>query len=546
MRIDEQRRIERERERRLQKSRMAQKKDPNQRQTPGVQAPRKTQKYPDPDRNFQGISGSSGQQTVLTQPQAQIAKDTFPIEKLFLLLCLVFGCLFVFLTPPMQAPDEITHFLKSYSLSQMQLIPKVDENGTVVDEISSEVIDFSNSFGDLQYDANAKIDYSSVNSWGDVYTSDTEGDTQQTTYITVNAYIIYYIPQALGMAFAKLMGMSLLWTLYMGRLFNLIFYCIMLYVAIKTTPLAKNLFFLIALTPMAVFQAASLSYDVMVIAVCVLFTAHMFKLFYDPEAELTSGEFATILILSCILIFMKTVYFPLVLLFLAIPKTKFANIKERRHYFFAIVGTSLVVYIIVFIYRKVVYAGAVSGNSLSTEQIIGALSDPNFFFEMISNTFKAFGSNFSEEFIGKLGWLDTALPPWLITCYYGMLIAALFEFSDYEKSLVNQIDGESLVSMLVLSGIALFAFIVLMFAVFYFIMTLVTLQAEGSSVAQGIQGRYFIPVSFLAFSMVAVVIHYRTNLSSQIYEMMKKINVGFVAVAQVVSLITMCLRYYVS
>lgn len=534
-------RIERERERRL-----------NRRQPPesGTHPTNQTKARPADGPLFQveqepQREAPDKRQWYEPSPEAMAQKDTFPFERYFVILCLIFGCLFVFLTPPFQAPDEVTHFLKSYSLSRLQLIPTV-EDGTVMDTMDSEVLAFANSFAGLQYDANSKIDFSTISSWGNVYTTGSSDNAEQTTYITVNAYIVYYVPQALGMGFAHLLNMSVLWTLFMGRLFNLLFYILVLYYAIKTTPVAKNIFFLVALTPMAVFQAASLSYDVMVTSVCVLFTAHMLRLFFDPDWELSNGEFAWILVLSCLLIFMKTVYFPLVLLFLAIPREKFADSEERRKNFLEIVGTSVAVFIIVTLFRKFAYAGVVSSNSLTSDQITAALSDPNFFFQMIGNTFNAFGSEFSEEFIGKLGWLDTALPPWLITMYYGMLIASLFEFSPYECGLIERVQPEKLFRMVVSVILALFFFVVLLFAVFYFIMTLVTLQAAGSTVAQGIQGRYFIPVGFLGFSTIGVILNYRFNIGDWFYELMKKYNVIFIVLAQMVSIVTMYLRYYVS
>ena len=46
-------------------------------------------------------------------------------EKIFLILSLVFGLLFVFITPPFQSPDENSHFLKAYSVSKGKFFPEV-------------------------------------------------------------------------------------------------------------------------------------------------------------------------------------------------------------------------------------------------------------------------------------------------------------------------------------------------------------------------------------------------------------------------------------
>lgn len=534
---EEQRRITRERARRNRRHRQ---QTINGRQVaarPGQKSERQRTMLDRPEYNQKSFPDLPNQKTEAI-PQKEI-----PYERYFVILCLIFGCLFVFLTPPLQASDEVTHFLKSYSLSRLQFVQRV-EDGTVVDTLDSEAIAFSQAFGGLQYNSNAKISLSAINQWGSVYTTDSAESSQTTTYITVNSYIIYYIPQALGMAFARLLHMSILWTLFMGRLFNLLFYVFVMYHAIKTTPVAKTLFFLLALTPMAVFQAGSLSYDVMVISVCTLYTSHMLRLIFDPEFRLESKEFVLIFILSCSLLFLKVVYFPLILLMLAIPEWKFVDRKDRRTTFFQVLITGLIVFVFVMVIRKIIYAGVKSENDISLSQIISAVSDPKFFFEMIRNTFKVFGSNFSEEFIGKLGWLDTSLPKGIISLYYVMLIIGLFQFSAKEKKLANQIRPDEFARALILTVIAIIGFVVLLFAIFYFVTTLVTLQQTGSTVAYGIQGRYFIPISFLAFSIAAFAINYRVTIVKELYSSLWPFNIAIVVFVQIVSIVVMCLRYY--
>lgn len=44
------------------------------------------------------------------------------IEKIFVIFALFFGILYAFITPPFQSVDEANHFLRSYAVTQGQII----------------------------------------------------------------------------------------------------------------------------------------------------------------------------------------------------------------------------------------------------------------------------------------------------------------------------------------------------------------------------------------------------------------------------------------
>ena len=49
-------------------------------------------------------------------------------EKIFLILGLIIGTLFVFIIPPFQGPDEDAHFKKAYVLGKLDVFTKTDGN----------------------------------------------------------------------------------------------------------------------------------------------------------------------------------------------------------------------------------------------------------------------------------------------------------------------------------------------------------------------------------------------------------------------------------
>ena len=50
-----------------------------------------------------------------------IAQLTIVPEKIYLVLAMVFGLLLVFITPPLQVPDEIDHLNRSYQLAELNI-----------------------------------------------------------------------------------------------------------------------------------------------------------------------------------------------------------------------------------------------------------------------------------------------------------------------------------------------------------------------------------------------------------------------------------------
>ena len=64
------------------------------------------------------------------------------IEKIFVIFALFFGILYAFITPPFQSVDEANHFLRSYAVTQGQIIStkKGDAVGSVLPESLLELV----------------------------------------------------------------------------------------------------------------------------------------------------------------------------------------------------------------------------------------------------------------------------------------------------------------------------------------------------------------------------------------------------------------------
>ena len=82
-----------------------------------------------------------------------------------------------------------------------------------------------------------------------------------------------YLPQAAGIGLGRLVGASPLVCFYLARLANLFAAVALLFFAIRLAPFGKQLFVLIALLPMTMFELASVSCDALTISGAIFFTA---------------------------------------------------------------------------------------------------------------------------------------------------------------------------------------------------------------------------------------------------------------------------------
>jgi len=95
---------------------------------------------------------------------------------------------------------------------------------------------------------------------------------------------VIYVPGAIGISIAKLLGGSLADIFIAGRIFNLIAYAIMLMIVFKLLPFKKKIFYVIYMLPMMIMLCGSYSADVSCIGLVGIFIAYCLNL-YEKKVE---------------------------------------------------------------------------------------------------------------------------------------------------------------------------------------------------------------------------------------------------------------------
>jgi uncharacterized membrane protein len=252
-------------------------------------------------------------------------------EALFLVAAIALGVFHMFVTTPYGVHDEgrTTKTIEYYS----SVLLGADQSK---DELSGEVTWENRAVDtfDGLYEYPATAPYYHV--WNHLFEFADKPHQTTEEHSKIYGGALQLVPQILGVTFARILHLGQVPTLYMGKLFSLAFYILLLYFAVRLAPgKSKLLFAIIGLGPQILDKAGTLSYDTAANAVCLFFIALVLHLsFSQSKVTLKSG--ALLFGAGVLLTPLKLVYAPLLLLTLMIPSDKWKSSQTRVLYCMAL------------------------------------------------------------------------------------------------------------------------------------------------------------------------------------------------------------------
>lgn len=224
---------------------------------------------------------------------------------------LALGVTFTYVTPALVAPDEYTHLAAAYELaSTWSGQTAADEDGNLLLR-ECDAAHFGTKTGDigvLAYKNEAIAETSELGS-PDVLTTHSEVKAGQGSGS--------YLAQALGILLARAQGKNFYTMLLYGRLANLILYLLLAALAVWLAPTSlRGLFACVALLPMPLQLAASLSPDAAVLGLVFSFTALCLRLRGEKAVW---WQKILLIVLGGLTAPGKAIYLPVILLCLLIP-----------------------------------------------------------------------------------------------------------------------------------------------------------------------------------------------------------------------------------
>lgn len=414
------------------------------------------------------------------------------IEQVFIIVSIFLGFIYSLVLPPLSAPDEVSHYISAYKLSNQMMGEKaVQEHGLVYIRSEDQFIeDIYNESGNDDVDLSILGQILNQETYMMIHDRGFWGNVDQGTVVsnqwTVRTTPLAYFPQALGITVARLLQMTGVGLLFMGRWFNLAFYVVMVYFAMKRLSFGKEVLFGVSLLPMILHLSGSMSYDVMILALSFYFTAVCIDLAFSKEM-VSKRDVVLLAVIIGVLSPCKIVYAVIMGLCFLIPRTKFGSWKN---YLLAatIVFASFVVGMIV------VNSQTVTVYLTETESYVEwageagysfayLLHNPGLVLQMFYETIIWQSQNYHLNLIGQsLGNMDPVLNvPYLVVIGFSisLLILSLRKPGESLKISTGQKIWIILICLIGASAI-LFSM-------------LLAWTPMGAKTIEGVQGRYFLP-----------------------------------------------------
>ena len=262
--------------------------------------------------------------TVLQNGNGCKAADVLPAF-FTLVVGAMFGGSMIFLTPPFNVPEEDQHFYRSYQCSQGSVYASMnDARNSVGGELPASLEEANHAVvGHPKNEYEFQITQEKLNK-GLSIPLDPLRHKFFGFPVTARYSPVSYLPAAAAIWLGRCAGLTALQELYMGRVGTLIGYLLLATAAVWLMPVQKWTLMLVALMPMSIFLAASVTADALSIAVSLLAIAMILRLALRTESVSPGSLWwlaATLLLVALV----KPAYVLIALLFFLVPRGKFSN-----------------------------------------------------------------------------------------------------------------------------------------------------------------------------------------------------------------------------
>lgn len=319
---------------------------------------------------------------------------------------------------------------------------------------------------------------------------------------------IGYIPSAIGLWLARLLHFDFSSMIQFARICNLFSYCLAIAIAIKVTPSKKGLFVFVGMLPTSIFLASCFSYDAWLISFTILGFAYFLRYAWGDLKDFTVCNISLAFIFTFVGLAVKAVYFPIIGLFFMVPRNRFANSKQRTHYYTAVFFLGLVAFAsfalpFLFSTASGSNVGDMRGGSEvnSGQQIAFILANPLRYAEILANYFLTYYLNpiTSSGYALNFAYLGSLAAQISVNAIRGLVqvlpAVCLLLFGLFSADSVS-VKHAGLAQFLWASFVFLFTVILVATALY------VSFTPVGLGTVNGCQSRYLLPLLVPCLSFI--------------------------------------------
>lgn len=434
--------------------------------------------------------------------------------RIFVPMALLFGCLLVIATPPLQSPDEYNHFFRAFQISEGNFYPKKLNGNRLGEDLPVSLYAFKTAFTPMIYDYGSRTSYSEMKS---VLALSLQPQYKEFTDFPNTA--IYaptsYLPQALGIFFARYFTDRVLLLFYAARLFNLVCWIFLVWAALRLMPFQRQTMAALALLPASLAIAASCSADVFsngLAFYAIAFFCRECTLNVGEKAKSTNYAFGATMIVAL----NKLVFVPLALLSLL---KEFRRKIDWKIFLRPALMPLLLCFAVAVWWgvkanewfipydkydQEVRHLQTLNPGVNPSEQISFVFSNLFSFVKTVAVSVIRTAPSTAAHLVGKFGWEKNYLPVWMLALLWMALIILVFS----EKNMLNPYQR------VWLSGIILCCIIL-------WALTMYALWCPvGAPELDNWQGRYFVPLAPLITMAIGVGWGQRLEKNNTVFSLM--------------------------
>ncbi|MEV6068469.1 DUF2142 domain-containing protein [Nocardia sp. NPDC052001] len=425
----------------------------------------------------------------------------------FLLIAGVFGAVWSVLTPPFWGHDEITQFGRAYQVAHGGFLPEKikDDRGPAWGGQVPVTIDALQSYAFDDYQNNNDEPEPKVadpDAYDRLGSAAVSKHTTQVWFTNTAAYSpIPYLPAAAGIRLAEVLDLDVGGTILAPRWAGLLAYLAIVGFALRTLRghRIQWLALTVAVLPIALFQAGTVTADTVTNALALLVSALVVKGLFLGERlsrpETVAALAATILLPVC-----KPTYVLLAMLIVVIPARNlgFGGTERIAVWQRLLPWAAAAIGGISFALWMKIAAPTGDGMSLMRpqkqwgtvrpgDQLHNVLTDPGHFIRVFGDSIARRDQRWFMQFFGELGFAYVDVPA-LTVC------ASLVAFA-VSVGIADRLTGDRLRTWVVLLTMA--ASVAMIYVTLYMSFTPVDYF-----IIDGVQGRYFVPLALLTLAVL--------------------------------------------
>lgn len=226
------------------------------------------------------------------------------------LLCACLLCpVYMFLFTPFSVPDEPFHY-------QQALIRAAEWTGT-------EYLDKTFLLDEFALNRHEQSTHGYLVLSHPFSGHNPVGETFAPSELELSGNALQHVFQSLGLALGLELGAPPVACFYLGRVFAVLFYILGVALAVRLAPVMKECLAFVALTPMALQQACSFSYDTELLFCCFLGFGLFLEMVWGEGKKVSAAELAGACAITFFGMAVKCSVLPFLPLLLAVPASRF-------------------------------------------------------------------------------------------------------------------------------------------------------------------------------------------------------------------------------